>query len=152
MSKHFRSAPVALRIAAALAAAACCGVPPANAGSITTTALANFVEPGAKYLPLASNLPFTLFSANLGDSVGGFFGGVGAAASGHISIGLEALVETIWLPEYSFAYKTANATTASWTGDLTVGESFFLTGATFLIVLEKFGSAASIATSLPAVV
>ena len=137
MSERFRSAAVVLRLTSALAAAACLGVSSAHAGSITTTALANFVEPGAKYLPLASNLPFKLFSANLGDSVGGFVGGVGAAASGHISLGLEAIVETIWLPEYSFAYKTTNATTASWTGDLTVGESFFLAGSTLPLGLTK---------------
>lgn len=138
MASHLRYAPVLRGVVGALAAAAALSAPAAHAGSITTSAVANFVEPGAKYLPLASNLPFKLFSANLGDSVGGFAGGVGAEASGHISLGLEALVETIWLPEYSFAYRTANATTASWTGsNLLVGDSFYLTGSSAQLGLTK---------------
>jgi len=102
------------------------GTPPARAGSLTSSSLASFAEPGAIYLSGASSLPFTLFSGGNSDSVGGFLGGVGAQASGGLSLGLHGIVETVWLPRFSFSYNTANTTTASWSGPLTVGESFFL--------------------------
>jgi hypothetical protein len=146
MSRRVRSTPVTQRAARGFArcavafatAAGCVATLPAHSGSLTTSSLANFVEPGAGYLPLASNLPFTLFSVPpVGDSIGGFVGGVGAKASGSLSLGLDALVEVIWLPKYSFAYKTVNATTASWSGDLTVGESFFLTGTALPLGMTK---------------
>lgn len=146
MSRRVCATPVAARAASGLvrkavafaAVALWATATPVHSGSITTSSLANFVEPGAGYLPLASNLPFTLFSVPpVGDSIGGFVGGVGAKASGSLSLGLDALVEVVWLPEYSFAYKTANATTASWSGDLTVGESFFLTGTALPLGMTK---------------
>jgi hypothetical protein len=122
LARLVRSAVVLSAVVAAL------GAPPARAGSLTFGAIGNFVEPDAAYLPQPGNLPFSLFTGRDSGSVGGFIGGVGAAASGGLSVGLRGVAETIWVPSYSFSYKTANTTTASWSGGLSVGESFFLTG------------------------
>jgi hypothetical protein len=119
------------------AVAAPLGAPPARAGSLTLGAVGNFVEPGAGYLPQPGNLPFTLFSGGDSGSLGGFVGSVGAAASGGLSVDLRGVAETIWFPSYSFSYKTANTTTASWSGGLSVGESFFLTGGMTPLGLTK---------------
>jgi hypothetical protein len=103
----------------------------AQGGTISSEAVATFTESKSHYLGDFSHLEFPIFAAGHSDSIGGVVGGVGAQASGSVSTALKGFGEAFWFPYYSFAYSSKNRIDVKWDGDLSVGESFFVSaGAT----------------------
>ncbi|MBK7591507.1 MAG: hypothetical protein IPI27_09380 [Betaproteobacteria bacterium] len=102
----------------------------AHADSLSSQAIATFAEPKAGYLGTGSKYAFPLFSDGDSVSIGTIVGGVGAKASASAAVKLEGVAEAFWSPTYSFTFQSSNKVNVAWDGDLSVGESFFVsTGA-----------------------
>ncbi len=98
----------------------------AQGGALTSEAVATFTESNAGYLGNAGSVEYTIFSDGNSDSIGAVVGGVGAKASGSVSAAIKGTAEAFWYPSYDFTYSSLNKVNVAWVGDLSVGESFFV--------------------------